>query len=70
MSLDIAWVLTSSRNDKISEIESADKMRKLGMWSDLLKVSQLLSGRADLSSEKQDVPDWLYLASSDPKGPY
>ena len=40
MSLDITWVLTSSRNDKISEIESADKMKKLEMWSDLLKVSQ------------------------------
>ena len=40
MSLDIAWVLTSSRNDKILEIESTDKMKKLEVWSDLLKVSQ------------------------------
>ena len=40
MSLFTAWVLTASRNDNISEIESAGKMKELEMWSDLLKVSQ------------------------------
>ena len=51
MSLDIAWVLTSSRNDKISEIESADKMKKLEMWSDLLKVSQSSQVHSQLDPE-------------------